>query len=46
MYSGQLFETFVLRRGWFTQNYDLFDQPDNKIAGKLAQINEVISPYS
>ncbi|GAQ77694.1 hypothetical protein KFL_000020570 [Klebsormidium nitens] len=47
MYSDQLFESFILRRGWFTQNYDLFDEPDNRgTAGKLAQFNEVLSPYS
>lgn len=45
LFSDKLFEAFILRRGWITQNYDLFNAPNNETAAKLAQFNEVLKPY-
>jgi hypothetical protein len=46
MYSEGLFKAYVLRRGYITQNYDVFNTQVSEIDQKLAQINEVTSPYS
>lgn len=46
MYSAKFFKVYVLRRGLFTENYDVFDKQDSATAKKLAQINEVSPPYS